>query len=468
VPNGLSGFAFSSDGGATWTDGGAPDPALGFASVDIPVFTRGDPWLAVDEGRTFLYANLAVNGDTGEDLGVSVHRGSFTGDSFAWHDVRIFNSPNAQNLCANPAPPPQPAEIACDFYDKEAIATDPNNGGNAVISLTNFQGQPTLGPDCGDFGQFGFGQIEVWRTTDGGNTWRGPVIAGPERPDSVATCGDSGTLQQSSVPAFGPDGHVFVTWQVGPTFSPAGAASTNAAIFVARSLDGGATFGAPVKVADINSMRQDSPVGYNRNRINDHPRIAVLTAGRDQGRVLVVFPSADAPTTSPSTAQNLRSVNVFLSSSDDGGATWSSPRAIAGSVPSTGVKRFWPIVTVGDRGSVNVVYYESRETAAPDGSTCRIAIGFGLFRTGPAHSFVDTKIVRSDNGGKSFGTAVRVSSVTSDWCAGTTGIRPNFGDYIGAVTVGQTTFAAWADSRETILISGVPRHVVDVFFASAT
>src|SRR6266581_1486875 len=60
-PPGLSGFAFSTDGGLTWTDGGAPDPAL-FNNV----FTRGDPWL--DSGgpsNTFYYANLAVDATTG-------------------------------------------------------------------------------------------------------------------------------------------------------------------------------------------------------------------------------------------------------------------------------------------------------------------------------------------------------------------------------------------------------------------
>jgi hypothetical protein len=275
-------------------------------------------------------------------------------------------------------------------------------------------------------------------------------------------------LQQSSVPVFGLNGDVFVTWQVGPTFSAAGVPSKNAAIFVAHSLDGGATFGAPVKVADINSMRQDAPVGYNRGRINDHPRIAVLTQGDAEGRVLVVFPSAKVPTSAPSTTQNLVSINVFLSFSDDGGATWSSPKSIAGSVPATGVKRFWPVVTVGSEGSVDAVYYESLEQSAPDGSNCNVGIGGVLRRIGPAHSFVDTKIVRSDDGGQSFGTPVRVSSVTSDWCAGTVNIRPNFGDYIGAATVGQTTFAVWADSRETISIGGVPRHTVDVFFAPVT
>jgi len=444
VPNGLSGYGFSVDGGSTWKDGGAPDPSLGFGSVGVPVFTRGDPWLAIDaDGQTFLYANLAVHRDTGADLGVSVHRGSFAGNKFAWHDVRVFNSPRGAN----------------DFYDKEAIATDPNDAHNAVVSLTNFQEL------CG-MPQFGFGQIEVWRTVDGGDTWLGPVIAGPEQPDSVADCGNSGTLQQSSVPVFGPSGEVFVTWQVGPTFSASGVPSTNAAIFIARSLDGGATFGTPVKVADTNSLRQDSPVGYNRARFNDHPRIAVLDNGDHQGRVLVAFPSAKTATSSSSTAQNLKSTNVLLSFSDDGGATWSAPHPVAGSVPSMGVKRFWPVVTVSSAGSVNVVYYESQEKSAPDGSNCNITIGGGLRRIGPAHSFVDTKIVRSSDGGESFGNPIKISSATSDWCAGTVNIRPNFGDYIGAATVGETTFAVWADSRLTILINGVPRNVVDVFYAS--
>ena len=193
---------------------------------------------------------------------------------------------------------------------------------------------------------------------------------------------------------------------------------------------------------------------------------AVLTGGDHDGRVLVAFPSANAPTSSPGTAQNLVSVNLFLSFSDDGGATWSKPKPIAGSVPANGVKRFWPVVTVspGD-ASVNVVYYESLEQAVPGAPACNIAIGGGLRRVGPAHSLVNTILARSKDGGRTFGDPVTVSSVTSDWCAGTTNIRPNFGDYIGATTVGTTTFAVWADSRETILIGGTPRNVVDVFFA---
>jgi hypothetical protein len=254
-PAGLSGFAFSTDGGLTFTDGGAPDPAL---SPGGNVFTRGDPWLdrGGSDNLTFYYANLAVDATTGAGLGVSVHRGHFDGfGGFAFQDVRTFNAPNAPN----------------DGYDKEAIATAKDLSGAGYVTVTNFI------EVCG-VQQAGFGQIEVWRTHDGGNTWSGPVVVSPDMTDPGCL---GGILQQSSVPAIGPNGEVYVAWQLGPHLGPTG---TSAKIAIARSLDGGVTFGAPVVVANINSMRNDPPVGYNRDRLNDHPRIAVATSGPFKGR----------------------------------------------------------------------------------------------------------------------------------------------------------------------------------------
>src|SRR6266851_4762182 len=351
TPPGLSGFAFSTDGGLTFTDGGAPNPAL-FSNV----FTRGDPWM--DRGGfdnlTFYYANLSVDATTGADLGASVHRGHFDGlGGFAFQDVRTFNAPNAPN----------------DFYDKEAIATAKDLSGAGYVSLTNFI------KVCG-FPQAGFGQIEVWRTHDGGNTWSGPVIVSPDMTDITdpnnPSCGSGGVLQQSSVPAIGPNGEVYVAWQLGPHLGPTG---TSAQIVVARSLDGGATFGTPVVVANINSMRNDPPVGYNRDRINDHPRIAVATSGSFKGRVYVTYYSALAPVTAgalsfcPSPpfpsgsrcrAQQLTSSQVFVSFSDDKGLTWTSGGTVAPAPPATGVKRWWPVVNVeppaDEHGDVKLVY----------------------------------------------------------------------------------------------------------------
>jgi hypothetical protein len=370
-PPGLSGFAFSTDGGLTFTDGGAPDPAL-FSNV----FTRGDPWL--DRGGfdnlTFYFANLSVDATTGADLGVSVHRGHFSGSSFAWEDIRVFNAPNAPD----------------DFYDKEAIAAARDGSGSAYVSLTNFI------KICGH-PQAGFGQIEVWRTHDAGNTWSGPVVVSADKTDITdpnnPSCGSGGVLQQSSAPAIGPNGEVYVAWPLGPHLGPTG---TSAQIGVARSLDGGVTFNTPAVVANINTMRNDPPVGYNRDRINDHPRIAVATSGSFKGRVYVTFYSAVDPVTaapiSPCAApfvgscraQRLTSSNVFVTFSDDLGVTWSTPVAIGGLLASgsTGVKRWWPVVNVEPGGTVDVVYYESQETTTASNPVCTISVGGGLRRQG--------------------------------------------------------------------------------------
>lgn len=447
-PAGLSGFAFSSDGSLSWTDGGVP-PNFG------NIFTRGDPWLDVGGANadTYYYANLAVHLNTGDSLGVSVHRGRFTGNSFAWFDAQSFDSP------ANTTAP------GADFYDKEALVAAKDGSKAVYVSVTNFQEL------CGN-PQFGFGQIEVWRSHDGGDTFQGPAVAGPEAADSVAACGFSGTLQQSSVPAIGPDGEVYVVWQFGPTFSPTGAASAGAAIVVARSLDGGSTFAPPVTVASINSMRQNPPVGYNRSRINDHPRIDVATSGSNRGRVYISFYSAVSPVGTTSgipcpagtpapfntlcIAQSLVSSQVYVTHSDDQGLTWSTPVPAAPAPPGTGVKRFWPVVTVEPGGNVDVIYYESQEvqaTSSPTDVECRPRVqgGSRQRRAGFVSSLVNTFWAQSKDGGATFVSPVLVSTATSNWCTAVSNIRPNFGDYIGSAAGGNRVFPFWADGR-----NGVP------------
>jgi hypothetical protein len=442
---GLSGFGFSSDGGNTYVDGGAP-PVINHA------FSRGDPWLDLGgfDNATFYYANLSVNDTTAANLGVSVHRGHFTNGVLNWEDMQVFNAPGAPN----------------DLYDKEAIATAKDGSGAGYVSVTNFI------EVCG-FPQAGAGQIEVWRTHDGGVSWQGPAVVSADTtsPSSGPDCGSTQTLQQSSVPAIGPNGELYVVWQFGPTFTVSGT-STNANIYFSRSLDGGVTFSTPTSVAAINSFRQDTPVGYNRDRMNDHPRIAVATSGVFKGRIYVTYYSAVDPVTAapisacvaPVTgfcrAQRLTDSNVFIVHSDDGGATWSSPMALGSLLTSgsSGTKRWWPVVTVEPTGNVDVVYYESQETAT--GTNCSVRVGTRagqpLRRFGPASSLVNTLWTQSTNGGATFSTPVNVSLATTNWCTTVSNITPNFGDYIGSASGGNHVNPSWADGR-----NGVP----DVFTA---
>jgi hypothetical protein len=446
--NGLSGYGYSTDGGRTWTDGGAPPPFDG-------IYTSGDPWLDNNGSGTFYYANLAFDEDA-NSLGISVHRGSFSGGSFAWTDATAMDSPH------NAVIP------GADFYDKEALAAGKNqNKNDAYVTLTNFLGQPFIGPPpgCGTQLQFGFGQIEVWRTHDGGDTWQGPAIAGPERPDSVASCGNAGTLQQSSAPAVGPNGDLYVVWQLGPTFDAAGNSSADADIAFAKSTDGGVTFSAPTKVADINSSRANPPIGYNRGRVNDHPRIEVATTGKNKGRIYVTYYSSTSPVPSasfPASAQTLVNIQTFIKYSDDGGATWSSAQQIGGPLPTTlpagvgAIKRHWPDVSISPGGEVHVVYMEEQATQltpAPADVECIRTFQGGGTRIGTYSSLVDTWWTYSKDGGSSWSMPLKLSTGTSRWCTPVgnvaSNIIPNMGDYIDAQAgPGLKVYALWSDGRD--------------------
>lgn len=453
---GLSGFGFSNDGGETWTDGGAP-PLFG-----NNVFTFGDPWLDRGglDGQTFYYSNLAAANLGSGAGGLSVHRGHFDGaGNFAWEDGRFI----------------QPL-IATDFLDKEALGASKGGSGLVIVSYTNFLdlSHPSRGI-CPATSPSGFGQIEIRRSVDGGATYSGPIVVGPDLTDTAAdpNC-NVGTSQQSSSPAFGPNGEVYVVWERGPRFTGTGI-TPQAEIVVATSLDGGMNWSAPVKVADVNHMRGAPPVAYNRNRINNHPRIEVAQGGTFQGRIYVVFSSlvspvsgvpvtippasCPVPSTIPCVLQNLTSSQVFLSYSDDQGANWSLPIAIDGPVPASGVKRWWPTVSVEPSGVVDVVYYESLEaglTSNPSDIECNRALQGNVRRAGTAISLLHTYWVRSVDEGASFKPRVRVTDVGSNWCAVGSNIIPNMGDYIFGVSGGNRVFPTWADGR-----NGFP----DTFFA---
>lgn len=454
---GTSGFGVSTDGGRTFRDLGAPPPGTRIGTGPGPagtsasgVYVTGtDPSLDSPPGsEEVVYANLAFFDDfTGNTAGISIHRGAFgPGDSFAWDEPVLLQSPNYPD----------------DFLDKEHVATERRGARTSIfVTLTNFlevDGLPMVG----------MGQIESFASRDGGGTWIRSVIQPDETfPGAPGT----GVINQGSEPVVAPDGIVHVAWQRGflsPFFSQ-GAAGVFPEIRVARSEDGGATWrpdaaGPPgsgvnpagVRVASICSGDVFPPSGYSRNRTNTWPRIAVARSGPHRGRLYVAWQDCRIANGGPMPAPQgpeddfgfdigHPDTDVFLAFSDDDGATWSEPVLVAGG--GDGLLQFWPTVSVGPTGAVDVTYSESFE---PDGTTFQ-----GL---GGGTSLVDVFWARSTDGGETFGAPVRLTEVTSDWGATESDLNPNFGDYNDAVSLGTSLLATWADGR-----NGVP----DVFFIRA-
>ncbi|HZF08614.1 MAG TPA: sialidase family protein [Thermoanaerobaculia bacterium] len=436
---GLTGIGYSTDGGRTWVDIGSPLPVDG-------AFTSGHAWL--DRGgadrATYFLVSRARSVATNQLIGTLVYRGRFDHGAFTWLGGHLFV-------------PDQPG----DQQRSQSILAAKDGSGLVFVAISNLRGL------CGYPGH-GAGQIEVVRSPDSGVTWEKRIVVGVDDTTVTAdpkdpTCGSRGTLQVIPSMAMGPQGEVYVSWSHGPVFTnytPSLGATPGIYDLtctltqrVARSLDGGKTFGPPRDVAEANSMRQNPPVGYYRDEVNDFPRIAVAQDGPHRGRIYVSYTSAVTEVTAPVDVQVLTSSQIFLVYSDDRGESWSRPVPLAPPVPPTGVKRLWPSVAVEPGGRVDVVYSESQER--PAGEDCRMVLMSGRFRAGKASSLVDLYRVQSQDGGAHFGPPVRLTTETTNWCA--TQFDPlnflfsNFGDYLGVFAVRNRTFAVWTDGR-----SGVP------------
>ncbi len=457
-PPGVSGYGFSTDGGATWTDGGSPFP-IGLAQ------TAGHPWVDRggrgrgdddddddrgkrhgnhdDEGEVFYYTSRMRTGVNGS-AGIGVHRGHFAAGTFVWDDAQLL-APSNPN----------------DYYSRQAIAAAKDRSGAAYIVQSN------IIDFCG-FPAGGYGQIEVFRTHDSGDSWQGPVVVaadtGTPTDPNDPLCGVTGTQQVAPVVAVGPRGEVYVLWQFGPAFDGfTGEFATTSSLAFSRSLDGGVTFSAPQLIVGFNNMRDNPPAGYGKNRMNDQPRITVATKGRYKGRIFVTFYQSVQQVAGDATVQSNVSSQIYIMHSDNKGQTWSAPRQLTATPPPTGIKRFWPTASVRPGGEVDVVYLESRETQVtvdPSDIECSVLIGGGLRREGPLSSLVNTYWIQSRDGGITFSAPLRVSDQTSNWCTaaytGAGGLYSNFGDYIGVASDNKSTFTVWPDGRNGFS---------DVFFA---
>jgi hypothetical protein len=453
-PPGFVGFSFSTDGGRSWTDGGAPPPITLPAPINGTI-THGHPdaqRLAsphhgdddhADHGEdrdTYLMSTVIEGAIAPRILGLAVYRGHFGAGTFTFDDSQTI----------------LPANVF-DLYTREALVAAKDGSPDAYLALVNID-------EICDVPFAGFGQIELFSTHDGGASWTGPVVVSPETATILdpndPNCGNAGFLQIAPAIAMGPHGEVYVVWQYGPEFFLDGTNGNTDAIAFSRSVDGGHTFSPPTQIVGMNAMRANPPVGLGQNRMNDQPRIAVATGGPHRGRIYVTIFPAVSPVGVAPTVQSVVSSQAYILYSDDRGTTWSAPQALAPPIPPTGVKRVWPTVSVRPNGDVDVTYLESREVAT--GTPCNVEIGTVLHRTGPASSLVDTYWVQSRDGGSSFGPPVRVSSGTSNWCTAPyhflTALLANFGFYIGSTSVDDRTLMVWPDDS-----TGGP---VDVYFAS--
>lgn len=244
APVGGVGFAWSADGGLTYTDGGAPPAPAGWT-------WSGSPALAADAASGFIYlaacAESAAADPAGPWQGIVTIAASFPAPGApAWGAARVAA---------------RTAESA-GLFDQPQIAADPVTHALALISV--------------HYTALGSG-IEFVSSADQGASWTAPVTLSDPL-ESGAVAGPRVVAMPGSPP------RLTAAWL--------SAGSIDADRYRARtSGDGGASWSATVDVCSAFHAFGSGPPGSNRGAGTDFPALAVdaSPAGPHRGRLYLAW-----------------------------------------------------------------------------------------------------------------------------------------------------------------------------------
>ncbi len=299
------GYAYSTDGGRTWTR--SLIPRLTQVS-DGPYFRATDPVAAIDlHGNLFLNTLNARNDDFSlADLTVV----RSTDGGVTWSPPRVvYSAPSAQV-----------------FPDKNWMTVNDHPGtttaNRLAVTFTTFTSTAT-GTDTGN-------NLRCAISDDGGATWNTPTFITPP-----------GSENQATQPLFLPDGSLLVPYI---TFTSPSLAFR---IECKRSDDGGLTWPGSARIVRNVTAPWDDPVA------RDGVFLISATAAKESGAVFITWTEA---LTGGS--------RVYVSRSTDRGDSWSTPVVINEFAPRRSA--FNPSVGASfDGRTITVTWMDNRN--APDG-----------------------------------------------------------------------------------------------------
>jgi hypothetical protein len=293
--------------------------------------------------------------------------------------------------------------------DKEAMAVDnsaasPFNG-NIYVCWARFTGVQD--------------HLKVARSADHGESY------------TIADLGPVSNMQGCNL-ATAPNGDALVAWRTFDS-NPNVSNPQDSAIFVARSTDGGATFGRGIRVSTFVDYRQPSSRSAPSFRTSSDTFLAA-----DENGVYVAWQQKN-PTSGG---------DVMVSRSTTGGATWERP--VSPHQPFG--HQIMPFLAVAG-GKLSVAWYDSRSEPnfTPDGpitGRCPAGAMDGTGCTG-----MDVFYAQAETGRRatlSFGRELRLTSQSfNPNLFGTIkAISPFIGDYIGLAADAASAYVVWCDNRD--------------------
>ena len=394
----LSGYSYSSDGGQTFTDGGALPNAPAFINL-------GDPWLGSDRAGNVYYANLMIDGQTGE-LDVGVAKSTNGG--------KTFSAPTVIS----------PRNNLFYFGDKESLAVGPDPKNKSRDNIYVAWDDDSLDENYNE----ALG-LPVAHSTDGGNTWQ--VTYADQIPLDYNTCSFAQYI--GATPAVAPNGVLYVAAE---KFSVTDPDCTFDQPFVAsewifKSTDGGQTFGPGKQISTVTETGDLSlgPGMVMRNL--ELPTIALGQGGGANAPIYVAWNDAASGHS-----------NIRLATSTDGSKTWKLAWATNG--PNDQMQ---PALS-SDSSGLHLLYYQRN----PDNTLDVVAAS----STNGKPPFAPTRVTS-----QSFPGVFTFPQFDPIIAFG------YMGDYIANVSDGTDQYYVWGDNRDTVtnILWPQGRHDPDVFFA---
>ncbi len=339
----IAGYYTSFDGGTTWTNGHLPTG--GFA-------TTGDPAVAFNRKLGLVHYGV-IAFQTGQ------------GGGFADASIQVNTSNDGGLTFQDPVVVAHgTGAIVTVLHDKPYIAVDNNPNspfyGRLYVTWTRFL-----------FGTSGYVESPIFFSfsDDGGQTFSGPtevsgssstLCANPFRSFNAGVCNED----QFSTPVVGPDGTLYVAF-INDEFQ--GAPEFRDQFLVVRSTDGGATFQGPFQaVFPVFDGVDDYPINIDGRQTLTNSQFRVISAGNlaadlasgpgfSTTRLYYTFSDNRNGRLTGDFNTVKTNIDVFVSRSDDGGTTWSSPVPVLRGKAAKN-DQWFPWADVGPDGTLWVAF----------------------------------------------------------------------------------------------------------------
>jgi len=323
---GFSGSAYSTNGGASFTDIGPVNPGPGNGN-----FLGGDPVINCTDVNTFYYSQIFDFTDSSGN---------------PWAGIALNKSTDGGKSWGDPVAPIAKSAFT-HTLDKPWSTIDPSNPKRIFVSYTDFDATFSSAACGANFRT----AIEYVESDDGGNTWSTtPTVA-------IEVCGNAGV--QGSQMAVSSKGTMYISWvNLGLNF-PLGPR-----VIQISALSGG-VLSAPVSVS---AVQPGGDSFYLQGEFRDFLDMAMAidhSGLSTDGNLYITWADGrDKIVPDPLAQQGAYAYDdILFAESLDGGNTWIGPFKVNSDIQSrlgSGHDHYQSGIAVDNRGFIGICWYDRR------------------------------------------------------------------------------------------------------------